>query len=431
MTETGTSYDIAVVGGSSVGGALACALAQAGLRVAVIEAREPVRAWEAGSVDLRVFAITRASERIFRAIGCWADIERGGVSPFRDMRVWDAGGAGSIHFDSAELGEPTLGYIVEQRVIQAALNARMETLPTLEYLCPAELGAFETDGDTMRLTLADGRVLRTRLLVGADGAASRVRGMAGIAIETRDYDQEAVVGVVATELPHQETAWQRFLPTGPLAFLPLRDGRSSIVWSTTPQQAAELCALDPDTFLERLTEAFDRRLGRVTAVEERARFPLRRLHAKQYVAPRLALVGDAAHVIHPLAGQGVNLGLLDAATLAEVVLAAQAAGRDVGRVANLRRYERWRHGDNRAMQRAMDAFNDLFGTPALPARRLRNAGLGLVDRLGPIKRVLARHAMGLAGDLPGMADGRDSATGIRDSGFSSRDSAIRIRDSGY
>ncbi|MBI5460884.1 MAG: UbiH/UbiF/VisC/COQ6 family ubiquinone biosynthesis hydroxylase [Gammaproteobacteria bacterium] len=396
-------YDIAIVGGGCVGGTLACALAQAGLLVAVIEAREPQRVWPAGSVDIRVFAITRASERIFRAIDCWDAIERGGVSPFRDMRVWDASGPGTIHFDCAELGEPTLGYIVEQRVIQAALNARMDMLPTLTRLCPAELGAFELDNDAMRITLVDGRVVHARLLVGADGAASRVRGMADIAVAVRDYQQEAVVAVVTTEQPHQETAWQRFLPSGPLAFLPLRDGRSSIVWSTTPQQAAELCALDTPEFLERLGEAFEHRLGRITAVEERARFPLRRMHATHYIAERLALVGDAAHVIHPLAGQGVNLGLLDAATLAEVVLDTRAAGRDYGLPGNLRRYERWRHGDNHAMQRAMDGFKDLFGSPARPVQWLRNAGLGLADRAGPVKQVLARHAMGLAGDLPKMA----------------------------
>jgi 2-polyprenylphenol 6-hydroxylase len=409
MTGAGTSYDIVIGGGGVVGATLACALAQDGLRVAVVEAREAQRVWPAGSVDLRVFAITRASERIFRSIGCWDAIERGGVSPFRDMRVWDASGSGEIHFDCAELGEPTLGYIVEQRVIQAALNVRMETLPTLSRLCPAELGAFEPESDGMRVTLADGRLLRARLLVGADGADSRVRGMAGIAIEARDYRQEAVVAVVTTELPHQATAWQRFLPTGPLAFLPLRDGRSSIVWSTTPQQAAELCALDSATFCTRLTEAFGARLGAVIAVEERVSFPLRRLHARQYVAERLALIGDAAHVIHPLAGQGVNLGLLDAATLAEVIQDTRAAGRDIGLVSNLRRYERWRHGDNRAMQLAMDGFKELFGTAAAPARLLRNAGLGLVDRLGPAKQLIARHAMGLAGDLPRMAGGADPA----------------------
>lgn len=402
-------HDIAVIGGGCVGATLACALAQAGLRVVVIEAREPQRVWPTGSVDIRVLAITRASERIFRSIGCWDAIERAGISPFRDMRVWDASGPGSIHFDSAELGEPTLGYIIEQRVIQAALNARMEVLPTLARLCPAEISDVAVDDiAAMRMTLSDGRMLRAQLLVGADGAASRVRGMAGIAVGMRDYQQEAVVAVVSTEQPHQETAWQRFLPAGPLAFLPLRDGRSSIVWSTMPPEAAALCALDEAAFMERLGTAFAHQLGRITAVEERARFPLRRLHAKRYIADRLALIGDAAHVIHPLAGQGVNLGLLDAATLAEVVLDVRAAGRDFGLLINLRRYERWRHGDNRAMQLAMDGFKDLFGATAPPLRLLRNAGLGLVDRAGPLKQMLARYAMGLEGDLPDMA--RDSAT---------------------
>jgi len=288
-------------------------------------------------------------------------------------------------------------------VIQAALNARMQQLPSLTRLCPAQLDAFELNGAAMRISLADGRSVHARLLVGADGASSRVRAMAGIAVEARDYQQAAVVAVVSTEQPHQETAWQRFLPTGPLAFLPLRDGRSSIVWSTTPQQAEALCALNADEFLDRLSTAFELRLGRVTAVEERVHFPLRRLHAKHYVAERLALVGDAAHVIHPLAGQGVNLGLLDAASLAEVVLDTRAAQRDFGAQGNLRRYERWRHGDNRVMQLAMDGFKDLFAATAPPLRLLRNAGFGLVDRVVPVKELVSRHAMGLAGDLPRMA----------------------------
>lgn len=405
MPASDNNYDIAIIGGGCVGGTLACALAQEGMRVAVIEAREAPRVWAAGSVDLRVFAVTRASERIFRAINVWDAIEQGGISPFRDMHVWDASGAGEIHFDSADLGEPTLGYIIEQRVIQAALNARMEVLPSLDRFCPAELTGFEIDAERARITLDGGRMLSARLLVGADGAQSRVRGMAGIAIEARPYDQEAVVAVVTTEQSHQETAWQRFLPTGPLAFLPLRDGRSSIVWSTTPQQAAMLCDLDSADFLNELSTAFAHRLGAVIGVEERVRFPLQRLHATRYVSERLALIGDAAHVIHPLAGQGVNLGLLDAAALAEVLLETARNGRDLGRLNNLRRYERWRHGNNHAMQRAMDGFKTLFGESVGPVRAVRTLGLGLVDRLGPIKQVIARHAMGLEGDLPRMARG--------------------------
>ncbi|MFA7387691.1 MAG: UbiH/UbiF/VisC/COQ6 family ubiquinone biosynthesis hydroxylase [Thiohalobacteraceae bacterium] len=400
------SQGVVIIGGGCVGGTLACALAQAGLQVAVVEAREPLQDWPADSVDLRVFAITRASERIFRSIGCWDAIEQGGLSPFRDMHVWDAGGTGEIHFDCAELGEPTLGYIIEQRVIQSALNARMQALPTLRRICPAELVGFETQDRGVRIELGDGGVLEANLLVGADGAASRVRGLAGIAVEAHTYRQDAIVAVVTTELPHRETAWQRFLPTGPLAFLPLRDGRSSIVWSTEKTQAAALLALDDDAFLERLSEAFAHRLGRVVAVEERGCFPLQRLHATRYVTERVALIGDAAHVIHPLAGQGVNLGLLDAATLAEVILDTHAAGRDLGLLRNLRRYERWRRGDNQRMQLAMDGFKNLFGETATPLRLLRNAGLSLVDRSGPLKQTLARHAMGLSGDLPRMAGTR-------------------------
>jgi 2-octaprenylphenol hydroxylase len=405
MPASDNNYDIAIIGGGCVGGTLACALAQEGLRVVVIEAREVPRVWAAGSVDLRVFAVTRASERIFRAINVWDVIEQGGISPFRDMHVWDASGSGEIHFDSAELGEPTLGYIIEQRVIQAALNARMEMLPTLDRLCPAELVSFDIEAERARITLDGGRVLSARLLVGADGAQSRVRSMADIAVEARPYDQEAVVAVVTTEQSHQETAWQRFLPTGPLAFLPLRDGRSSIVWSTTPQQAAMLCDLDSTDFLRELSTAFAHRLGAVIGVEERVRFPLQRLHATRYVSERLALIGDAAHVIHPLAGQGVNLGLLDAAALAEVVLETVRNGRDPGRLNNLRRYERWRHGNNHAMQSAMDGFKTLFGESAGPVRTVRTLGLGLVDRLSPVKQLIARHAMGLEGDLPRMARG--------------------------
>lgn len=405
MSEFDNNYDIAIIGGGCVGGTLACALAQSGMRVAVIEAREAPQDWDRDSVDLRVFAITRASERIFRSIHVWEAIEQGGLSPFRDMRVWDAGGRGEIHFDSAELGEPTLGYIIEQRVIQAALNGRMEALPSLDRRCPAQLVGCDSEADHASITLADKQRLTARLIVGADGAESPLRGMAGIPIQVHAYDQEAVVAVVATDQSHQQTAWQRFLPRGPLAFLPLRDGRSSIVWSTTPGHAAELCALEREAFMNELSAAFGHRLGAVIGVAERVRFPLQRLHATRYIAERVALIGDAAHVIHPLAGQGVNLGLLDAACLAEVLLDTQRSGRDPGRQSNLRRYERWRHGNNQAMQYAMDGFKGLFGAANAPVRTVRTLGLGLVDRLGPVKQLIARHAMGLDGDLPRMAKG--------------------------
>jgi len=214
-----------------------------------------------------------------------------------------------------------------------------------------------------------------------------------------------VVANVRTAVPHQETAWQRFLPTGPLAFLPLHDGRCSIVWSTTPEQADSLLALDERDFGAALAEAFDWRLGAIVEVGPRTAFPLRLQHAHAYVQPGIALIGDAAHVVHPLAGQGVNLGLLDAATLAEVVSDAVAAGQDFASLKTLRRYERWRKGDNLLMLGVMDGFKRLFGNTLPPVRLLRNVGLNLTDAAGPLKNLIARRAMGLAGDLPKLARG--------------------------
>ncbi|BAZ95267.1 2-polyprenyl-6-methoxyphenol hydroxylase and related FAD-dependent oxidoreductases [Thiohalobacter thiocyanaticus] len=400
MPGSVNTHDVIISGGGVVGASLACTLADAGLRIALIDTREPVTDWPADSIDQRVYAVTCASQTLFERLGVWEGIRQRGVSPYQAMEVWDAAGPGRIHFDAAELGEPWLGHIVEQRVIQAALLDGQRARPGLERICPGVLADFQLDPAGVSVRLEDGRELTAALLVGADGAGSRVRELAGIGIETHDYEQTAVVAVVATDRPHAGTAWQRFLPTGPLAFLPLRDGRCSIVWSTTPEEAERLLALPEDEFCIELGQAFDYELGAITRVNARGGFPLRRLHAVDYVQQRLALVGDAAHVIHPLAGQGVNLGLLDVAALAEVVADTAAAGRDIGAHANLRRYERWRRGENALMQSAMDGFKWLFASPLTPVRLLRNLGLGTVDRLTPVKSLLARHAMGRAGDLP-------------------------------
>ncbi len=400
---TGERYDVVVVGGSNIGATLACALGQSGLRIAVVEPAQTPSAWAADSVDLRVYSITRASQRIFTALGAWPGMVLRGVSPFREMHVWDAGGSGSIHFDCAAIGEDTLGHIIEQRVIQAALHERLRELSTVELVCPAQLADIDYASDGVVAVLADGRRLRAQLLVGADGAQSRVRAMAGIATEVHEYRQRALVAPVATELPHRETAWQRFLPGGPLAFLPLRDGRCSIVWSLPADEATRYQGLAEPDFRRQLGEVFEHALGSVTEVGERATFPLRRMHARSYLAERIALVGDAAHVIHPLAGQGANLGLLDAATLAEVVIDARRSARDLGSRHVLRRYERWRRGDNLAMMSAMDGFKYLFGNSLLPVRQVRSLGLRLVDGAGPLKSFLIRYAMGLSGDLPRLA----------------------------
>ncbi len=401
-----TSYDLIIAGGGMVGSALACALAESELRIAVLEGLPLDRIRPGDELDSRVSAISRASQRIFAAIGAWEGMTAWRVSPFRDMRVWDADGFGQIHFDSAAIGEPLLGWIIENRVIQFALLERLRQLPTVDLLCPAALDtAQRSDDGIWTVRLNEGRELTARLLVGADGAQSKVRQLAGIETGGWNYDQSAVVCNVRSAESHQATAWQRFLPTGPLAFLPLHDGRCSIVWATMPEQADELLALSDFEFARALATAFDRRLGSIIEVGLRAAFPLRLQHAHAYVKPGLALIGDAAHVVHPLAGQGVNLGLLDAATLAEVILDAIAADQDFAAFKALRRYERWRKGDNLLMLGVMDGFKRLFGNALPPVRLLRNLGLNLTEAAGPIKNGIARRAMGLAGDLPRLARG--------------------------
>jgi 2-octaprenylphenol hydroxylase len=393
MTRT-NQFDVAIVGGGLVGLSLAALLGRAGTSVAVIEPNEPVREWPEESIDLRVYAITRASERLFAEAGAWAGMQ-GRAGPFREMRVWDVGGNGHIHFDSAEVGEPYLGHILESRVIESALLRVIEDLASVRFLCPAAVKGFTDLGDRQEIELEDGARLNAGLLVGADGRNSRVRDYAGIHAQVSEYGQQGLVAVVTTERPHAETAWQRFLPSGPLAFLPLFDGRSSIVWSTRTDEAKRLLRLDDARFRETLGKAFGFRLGKVLDCGDRASFPLLRQSAEHYVRPRLALIGDAAHVIHPLAGQGVNLGLKDALELADTLLSARAKGRDIGAFSVLRRYERARKGDNLLMMGVMDAFKHLFGTNALPLRWARNAGLNLVDAVPVVKSQIMRSAMGL------------------------------------
>lgn len=386
-----------------VGMALACGLADAGFAVTVVEARAPAPRADWPDFDLRVSAITRASQRIFENLGAWPAMAAERVTPYREMRVWDAGGSGEIHFDSAELGEAALGHIVENRVISAALWQRASELG-VQLRCPARVGGIDTDERHATLTLDDGSTVRADLLVAADGARSAIRDMAGIGVQAASYEQQAVVATIRVGTRHGDTAWQRFLAEGPLALLPLGPDHVSIVWTTSPARAEQLLALPAAEFDAALTLDSEGRLGNLTLEGPRAAFPLQRQHAERYVQPGLALVGDAAHQIHPLAGQGVNLGLLDAAELVDVLVAARAARRPLGAQATLRRYERARRGDNLAMQQAMSAFKQLFGDAPAPLRLARNLGLSLADRAGPVKRAFARAAMGtILGELPRLA----------------------------
>lgn len=401
MTEA-REYDVLIVGGGMVGAALACALGDSPLRVAVVESREPNLDWPTPDYDMRVSAITRASQRLFENIGAWPGMVSRRVHAYTDMQVWDATGAGEIHFDSADIGEANLGHIIENSVIQAALVERVRQFDNIDFLSSVSLEWAQWDERAASVKTQDGELLSARLLVAADGGRSWLRQQAGIEVQGWSYEQSGVVCTVTTELPHRDTCWQRFMPSGPLAFLPMEENHSSIVWSTTTEQAQALLALEDGEFCRRVTEALDLRLGRVLSVGARAAFPLRLQHAKHYVKPRLALVGDAAHTIHPLAGQGVNLGLADAATLAELLLEATTRRQDIGDMALLRRYERWRKADNLAMMAAMDGFKRLFGNGLLPLRWARNLGLSLTDRLTPVKNLLIRYAMGLSGSLPSL-----------------------------
>ncbi|BAN70175.1 FAD-dependent monooxygenase [endosymbiont of unidentified scaly snail isolate Monju] len=358
-------------------------------RLALLERTEPALDWPADSYDLRVSALTRASETMLRNLGAWAGMR---VCAYERMRVWDARGFGEIAFDAADIGEPNLGHIVENREIVAALWRAIRQRPEIEVVTGQEIAALEEDGPALRL--GDGRVLRAQL-----------RELAGIGLSARDYDQYAVVATVRPEAGNRATAWQRFLPEGPLVLLPLRDDLFSIVWSITPAEAAALVEATPEDFAQRLTLASERCCGELALVDpQRAAFPLRLQRATTYVRPGIALVGDAAHVIHPLAaGQGVNLGLLDAGALLDVLGDARSRGEPLGALGVLRRYERARRGHNLAVQMTMDAFKHLFSNRNPALYLARNLGLGLADRIPPLRRQFERIALGQGIELPSLA----------------------------
>lgn len=395
--------DVAIVGAGMVGGALGCALSQQGLRVALVEQCEPAAGWSRDEVDLRVSALTRASQCILENLGVWHRMAEMRITPYRGMYVWDATGSGSIAFDAAEIGEPDLGHIVENRVTQLALWERLSQSDNLHKFCPDSVHRMELGGEQPWLELSSGKRIASQLIVAADGANSKVRELAGIATSGWSYNQHAIVATVQPEKHHGEIARQRFMPTGPLALLPINDGSCSIVWSTLPAQAEYLMQLDGPEFCRELESASESVLGAIEKVGPRGIFPLARRHTDRYIAEGVALIGDAAHGIHPLAGQGVNLGFLDAAVMADLLRDAAAAGRPLGGWATLRRYERARKGNNLEMLTLMDLFKQLFSNDHQALSLLRNLGLDLADASGPLKHFLMRRAMGLTGELPLLA----------------------------
>ncbi len=395
-------FDVVVMGAGVVGSvmaALSIARQVTGPgRVALITERAPDTE-AAADWGLRVFALSRASQRVLQAARAWDGIPVSRLHAYERMCVWDArgepGGAGALSFDCARLGEPDLGHIVEGHALQVHC-VRAARAAGAVFIEGVVQGVVVGEGG-VRIRLQDGRDVSGRLLIAADGPESKTRELLGIETRGHAYHQDALVAHVRTDRSHGNTAYQRFLTSGPLAFLPLPDGRSSIVWSVGTQRARELKALDAQDLGVAVTAASGGVLGRCELTGAVASFPLKLQSAVDYVRPRAVLVGDAAHVVHPLAGQGLNLGLLDCAALCEVLAGADDA---FGDHRLLRRYERWRRSENQLTSAALDALERLFasGDPLLSV--LRRAGLGAVNRLPLLKRELALRALGLTGDVP-------------------------------
>ncbi|KQZ66638.1 MULTISPECIES: FAD-dependent oxidoreductase [unclassified Lysobacter] len=390
--------DVLVVGAGVVGAAAALAFARDGLEVALVESREPPH-WREDAPDLRVYAFAPDNAALLDGLGVWKGVTDARAQPYRAMRVWDAAGGGELSFEADAFGRRELGWIVEHGLLVDRLWAALPAAGVRLY-CPEQVTGLEQapDGDSAELLLAGGTRLRARLVLAADGAESQLRSLAGIEAPAHDYGQRGLVAFVDHELPHQATCWQRFLPTGPLAFLPYAGHggrRSSIVWTLPDAQAERLLQVEDAEFLRELGHAFGGRLGAATAVSRRVAFPLRRQLAQKYVSGRVAIAGDAAHVVHPLAGQGVNLGLRDVAALRKVLADAQRRGADLGGTSRLQRWERERRSENALAAYGFDGLNRLFSNDAVAATLLRGPLLGLAGKLPPVTHAFWRRAAGV------------------------------------
>ncbi|WP_436323045.1 FAD-dependent 2-octaprenylphenol hydroxylase [Vibrio cidicii] len=397
------SVDIAIIGGGMVGLALAAAFKESELRVAVIEGRVPET--QLGELpDVRVSALSRSSEIMLRKLGAWQGIIERRAAAYQSMEVWEQDSFAHINFDAASMAQDNLGHIVENRVIQLALLEQVEKMDNVTLLMPAQCQSMAVGESEVWLSLDNGQALTAKLVVGADGANSWVRQQQDIPLTHWDYGHTAIVANVRTMEAHESVARQIFTPDGPLAFLPMSQGdMSSIVWSCEPDRAQALMALSDEQFNKALTSEFDVRLGLCEVVGERFAVPLKMRYARDFVRERVALVGDAAHTIHPLAGQGVNLGLLDAASLAQEVLALWRSGQDIGAQRNLRRYERWRKAEAAKMIAAMQGFRDLFAGQNPLKKLLRGVGMTVAGKLPGAKSEIMQYALGLKGELPDLA----------------------------
>jgi 2-octaprenyl-6-methoxyphenol hydroxylase len=395
--------DLMIVGGGMVGMALAIATAEAGMAVVVVDSADP-----AAQVDLafdgRTCAIAHGPQQLLATIGAW-DGMAGAAEPILDIRVSDGDSPLFLHYGHDAVGDAPFGHIVENRTIRRALLARARELPAIELRAPASVADFECDGGAVTARLDDGTTIRAALIVGADGRHSFVRRRAGITTTEWSYAQTGIVCTIGHERPHHGVAHERFLPAGPFAILPMTGDRSSLVWAERADLAPTMMALPDDEFLAEIEWRVGGFLGRLSLAGPRFSYPLSLLHANRYFDRRLVLVGDAAHAIHPISGQGLNLGLKDVAALAEVLVDARRLGLDIGAADALARYARWRRFDNLALIAATDSLNRLFSNDIAPVKMARDIGLAAVERMPPLKRLFMRHAMGVMGDLPRLIRG--------------------------
>lgn len=396
-------YDVAIIGAGMVGATLASLLSRSGFSVALVEALEPREFDDKTEVGLRVSAISPGSSAVLEQAGAWKLVSSKRVRPYRRMQVEDGVEIAPLLFDAPVFNLESLGTIVENALLQWSVWKVVNSGGLVEVFCPDHLESIESHDGYNRVVLGSDKVLDARLVVGADGAASRVRKIIGFNQDHYAYNQHGLVAVVGKQKPNPGVAWQRFLQGGPLAFLPLDDGRSSIVWTMPTAEAERLLALDNESFMDELDSASSGWLGRVESCGPRAIFALSMRLSECYASRRTVLMGDAAHVVHPLAGQGVNLGFADAAALTESLIAAHRAGEDFGSVSVLHKYDRWRRSESEAMAFGMHALRGLYGIESLsPIRRL---GVALVKRSWSARDMFLKRAVGIGGNAPKLARG--------------------------
>lgn len=398
------NFDVVIVGAGMVGLVTAALLAQSAVRdqlaITIVDAGEKPAFDLHNDVALRVSAISRGSMSVLQEIGVWESIIGLRASAYQRMRVWDSResieGPDTLRFDAADFAIPELGFIVENILIQHVLLSRLDELGVdVQFATPIAQLSDHSVSHITEIRLQNGNSISTDLLIGADGASSSVRKNAGISVTTWRYTQAAFVTHLVPERSHEKTAWQRFLPEGPLAFLPLQDGRVSVVWSTTPEKAAWATTASDEDLAASLVTASDQLLGKLTVAGPRGSFPLRSQHADRYVVPGMALVGDAAHAVHPLAGQGANLGIADASALVLAVSDAISRNEYPGDLSTLRNYERQRKGANKTMLHFVDALNRLFLSDSEAIVALRGSGMRLFNRSGPVQRLAVQVALGI------------------------------------